>query len=105
MKTRTFLAVATGMLMLGGAAVAQTRPAAGSTDRSNARPGTPQRFLQRHPMRRLLAQLNLSEAQKERIRSLFEAAQSRVQAIRQDASLTPEQKRARVQPIMKSPSP
>ena len=110
MRTRNFAAIAAAALILGGSAIAQTRPTARpranapAGPRAEARPraAAQNRMQQRDPLMRMLAQLDLTAAQQQRIQAITQEAQAKIQAIRQDASLTPEQKRQKSQPLMQA---
>lgn len=53
-------------------------------------------------MQKMAEQLNLTEAQKNQIKPIFEESHTQSKAIRQNAQLTPEQKREQMKQIRKS---
>lgn len=100
MKTTNFLLAAALVSCICGAGMAQKtdKPAAGG------RPAA-KRLLPPRPkvtaFHRALARLDLTDAQKAQIKSIEQALAAKVKALRADTTLTPEQRRAKVQAATK----
>ena len=94
----TSLALAGAVITLVFTGACTAGPVKGTPPRPVNRIGAP--LLQQ--LRSALAQLNLTQAQQAQVRVFFGQAETALKAIRENASLTPEQKRAATQEAMKN---
>ena len=94
----TGIALLGAVIVLASTGAGTAGPVKGTPPRPVNRIGAP--LLQ--PLRNALAQLNLTQAQQAQIRVFFAQAETALKAIRENTSLTPEQKRSAVQEAMKT---
>ena len=75
-------------------------PAARAQDQANRPPARGQRgALMREHFKKVAQELNLTDEQKSKVQAVFQQERQKLQALRADTSLTPDQRRAKVKEI------
>jgi len=100
MRAFTRFAIALSAIFLAAAMTAQTKPAPSD----NAAPAPHKMHMRHHGggFERMAQQLNLSDQQKSQIQGFKQAERQQAASIKDNASLTPEQKREQFQQLRKS---
>jgi periplasmic protein CpxP/Spy len=107
MRTRNILSMAIAAVVLGAttfSAAAHAQEKGGAKKPGGERSGGPGGQRQRRPnmMTRAMKELNLTEAQKPKVMAILKKAGEERKALRENTSLTPDQKREKSQAMQKS---
>lgn len=103
MKSNRFLTlILSGAMMLPIAALAQNAGSATSDDAANAAPSQATSNEANERGQKFAEALNLTDQQKADLKSIRENQRQQAQAIKNDTSLTPEQKKAKFKELRKS---